>query len=142
MINFMHNLALFWIKTHFSPFGRLFTLGISHILQKCPKFWANFSTVKIMYVVILTVNGLGYFLCVFFTNSSGHPGHESTRFASLHLSVLPHISRAGLPDGFFKPKNPSLGKIGRALDWRLLIYFMTIWNILRAFGTFMTIWFI
>jgi hypothetical protein len=29
----------------------------------------------------------------------------------------------------FKPKIPILGKFWRALDWKMLIYFMAIWNI-------------
>jgi hypothetical protein len=36
----------------------------------------------------------------------------------------------------FQTKNPSLGKFWRALDWKMLIYFTAIWNILQAFGTF------
>jgi hypothetical protein len=34
----------------------------------------------------------------------------------------------------FKPKNPNLGKFGRVLRWKMLIYFMSIWSILRPFG--------
>jgi hypothetical protein len=61
--------------------------------------------------------------------------------------------KAGLPDFLvarffgFQTKNPNLGKFWRALDWKILIYFMAIWNILRTFGklydnlvNFMTIW--
>jgi hypothetical protein len=33
-------------------------------------------------------------------------------------------------------KNPILGKFWRALEWQMLIYFMSIWNILRTFGIF------
>jgi hypothetical protein len=29
-----------------------------------------------------------------------------------------------------------LGKFWSALDWKILIYFMVIWNILRSFGIF------
>jgi hypothetical protein len=36
----------------------------------------------------------------------------------------------------FQTKNPNLGKFWRALDWKMLIYFMDIWNILRTFGIF------
>jgi hypothetical protein len=36
----------------------------------------------------------------------------------------------------FKPKTPNLGKFLRALDWKMLTYFMAICNILRAFGKF------
>jgi hypothetical protein len=31
-------------------------------------------------------------------------------------------------------KNPNFGKIWRALKWKMLVYFMTIWNILRPFS--------
>jgi hypothetical protein len=36
----------------------------------------------------------------------------------------------------FQTKNPNLGKFLRALDGKMLIYFMAIWNILRPFGKF------
>jgi hypothetical protein len=31
-------------------------------------------------------------------------------------------------------KNRNLGKFWRALEWKVLVYIMTIWNILRPFG--------
>jgi hypothetical protein len=34
----------------------------------------------------------------------------------------------------FKTKNPNLGKFWRALEWKMLVYFMTIWNIIHPFG--------
>jgi hypothetical protein len=36
----------------------------------------------------------------------------------------------------FQTKDPHLGKFCRALDWKMLIYFMAIWNILPTFGIF------
>jgi hypothetical protein len=38
---------------------------------------------------------------------------------------------AGLPDGIYivKPKI-QMGKFWRALEWRILLYFMPIWNML------------
>jgi hypothetical protein len=36
----------------------------------------------------------------------------------------------------FQTENPNLGKFFRASDWKMLIYFMAIWNTLRIFGTF------
>jgi hypothetical protein len=35
---------------------------------------------------------------------------------------------------YFQTKNPNLGKFWRALEWKILVYFMTIWNILLPFG--------
>jgi hypothetical protein len=35
---------------------------------------------------------------------------------------------------YFQTKNPNLGKFWRALECKMLVYFMTIWNILRTFG--------
>jgi hypothetical protein len=36
----------------------------------------------------------------------------------------------------FQAENPNLGKFWRALDEKMLIYFMAIWNILQTFGIF------
>jgi hypothetical protein len=36
----------------------------------------------------------------------------------------------------FQTKNPNLSKFWKALDWKMLIYFMAIWNILRTYGIF------
>jgi hypothetical protein len=36
----------------------------------------------------------------------------------------------------FQTKNPNLGKFGRALQWKMLAYFMNIWNSLRPFLIF------
>jgi hypothetical protein len=33
----------------------------------------------------------------------------------------------------FQTKNQNLGKFRRALDWKMLIYLMEIWNILQTF---------
>jgi hypothetical protein len=37
---------------------------------------------------------------------------------------------------YFQTKNPTLGKFWRALDWKMLICIMPIWNILWTFGIF------
>jgi hypothetical protein len=34
----------------------------------------------------------------------------------------------------FQIKNPNLGKFWRALEWKMLVYFMVIWYILWRFG--------
>jgi hypothetical protein len=34
---------------------------------------------------------------------------------------------------YFQAKNPNLGKFWRALEWKMLVYCMNIWNILRPF---------
>jgi hypothetical protein len=45
-------------------------------------------------------------------------------------------TRQGCQMVYFQTKNPNLGKLWRALDWIMLIYFMAIWNILQTFGIF------
>jgi hypothetical protein len=35
---------------------------------------------------------------------------------------------------YFQTKNTNFGKIWRALEWKILLYFVTIWNIVRPFG--------
>jgi hypothetical protein len=46
----------------------------------------------------------------------------------------------------FKPKNPNLGKFWRALEWKIFVYSMAIWNIYGLFGIFygelVSIWYI
>jgi hypothetical protein len=37
---------------------------------------------------------------------------------------------------YFQTKNPNLGKFLTALDWKMLINFMAIWNILWTFWVF------
>jgi hypothetical protein len=37
---------------------------------------------------------------------------------------------------YFQSKNLNLGNFWRALDWKMLIKFMTLWNILRTFDIF------
>jgi hypothetical protein len=36
---------------------------------------------------------------------------------------------------YFQTKNPNLGKFLGSLEWKKLVYFMTIWNSLLTFGT-------
>jgi hypothetical protein len=75
------------------------------------------------------------------------------------------MPRTGLPDGIFSyqksqlvcfhTKNPNLCIFSLDLEWKMLVYFMAIWNILRPFsifygqiiylrqfGNFMVIWYI
>jgi hypothetical protein len=81
-------------------------------------FWAIFHNVK-SYVLILTEIELGYFLGDFFTNSSGYPGFNQ-----------------GCQMVYFQTKNPNLGKLWRVLQWKMLLYFMSIWYILLQIGIF------
>jgi hypothetical protein len=37
---------------------------------------------------------------------------------------------------YFHTKNPTLGNFWRALEWKSLVYYLAMWNILRPFGTF------
>jgi hypothetical protein len=41
---------------------------------------------------------------------------------------------------YLQTKNPNLGKFWRALDWKMLIHFMSIWNALLTFGIFYDLW--
>jgi hypothetical protein len=42
----------------------------------------------------------------------------------------------------FQTKNPNLGKFLRAIEWKLLVYFMVIWLIIWPFGNVVVIWYI
>jgi hypothetical protein len=52
----------------------------------------------------------------------------------------PHLDQ-GCQMVSFQTKNPNLDKFWRALDRKMLMYFMTIWNILQTLRYFMTIWY-
>jgi hypothetical protein len=50
---------------------------------------------------------------------------------------------------YFQTTNPNLGKFGMSLEWKMLVYFMTIWNIYEPLGIlygclvwFVVIWYI
>jgi hypothetical protein len=53
-----------------------------------------------------------------------------------------HESQVSLPirvarwPVYFQTKNPDLGKIWRALQWSMLVYYMAIWSNLQLFGIF------
>jgi hypothetical protein len=51
-----------------------------------------------------------------------------------HLFPLVYIQGCQMVS--FQTKNPNVGKFWRALDWKLLIYFMAVRNILQTFDTF------
>jgi hypothetical protein len=62
---------------------------------------------------------------------------------------LPETWAQGCQMVHFQTKNPNLGKFVRAWDWKMLMYFMAIWNTSRAFEIFydhlahcMFIWYI
>jgi hypothetical protein len=37
---------------------------------------------------------------------------------------------------YFQTKNGLSGKFWKTLKWKMLVYFMVVWNILRSFGKF------
>jgi hypothetical protein len=50
---------------------------------------------------------------------------------------------------YFQTKNPNLGKFWRVLQWKMFVYYLSVWSILRLFGIFcgplvyfMAIWYI
>jgi hypothetical protein len=52
------------------------------------------------------------------------------------VEVMKASSTPGLPDGLFsKPKITIWVKCWRSLEWKMLLYFMTIWKIFWSFGT-------
>jgi hypothetical protein len=42
---------------------------------------------------------------------------------------------------YFPTKNPNLGKFWRALEWKMLVYFMTICNIYSHLVLVMAVWY-
>jgi hypothetical protein len=62
----------------------------------------------------------------------------ATFWATLKQTYPVTLSYAAvLPDGLFSnQKDPNLWKIWRVWQWKILVYFMSIWSIFRPFGIF------
>jgi hypothetical protein len=54
----------------------------------------------------------------------------------LSVHVLQLTVRTGLPEGLFSYQSPNLGIFWRVCEWKMLVYFMMICNILRTHGIF------
>jgi hypothetical protein len=62
-------------------------------------------------------------------------GLTEMKISSVHAASTPDSNpNQGLPDVYFQTKYPILGKYWRALDWKMLIYYVSFKNILRTFG--------
>jgi hypothetical protein len=103
--------------------------------------------------------GLGYILGDVLIISSGHPGKkreaddddskfdltwkmtikilQKMRTEKIDLKIIPSGAAQwypGLPNGIFLNQTPYLGIFWRALKYKMLKYFMALWNMLRSFG--------
>jgi hypothetical protein len=55
------------------------------------------------------------------------------------------LSKQGWQMVYFQNNNPNFGKFRRALEWKMLVYFMSIWDILQRaiwyiYGTLVILW--
>jgi hypothetical protein len=95
---------LLWATIYF---GRLITLGsfFENCRKKPQNFDDSFSKVPVTYVLILTKNGLVFFLGDCFTNSSGHPAVHGEDFLAFAMNqTRAHQGR----HHFFESKYPIL----------------------------------
>jgi hypothetical protein len=60
------------------------------------------------------------------------PSRHIDMFRYLKLPLKPS-AKQGCQMVYFQTKNTNLGKFWRALKWKMLVYVMVIWNILRPF---------
>jgi hypothetical protein len=71
--------------------------------------------------------------------------NETTFFSPLFASLQnPDVQFDRRDQGcqmvYLQTKNPDLGKFWRVLQWKMMVYFMANWSILRQIGIFMAIW--
>jgi hypothetical protein len=59
--------------------------------------------------------------------------HGYVRQRGLLMTLLYFL---GLPDGIFSYENPNLGILWRVLEWKVLVYFIALWYILRSLDKF------
>jgi hypothetical protein len=60
---------------------------------------------------------------------------------SSRIAIANQYRNQGCQIVCFQTKNPNFGKIWRALERTMLLYFMTIWSILRSFGIIFGLWY-
>jgi hypothetical protein len=53
-----------------------------------------------------------------------------------HFQVIETDRKQGCQMAYFQTNNSNLGKFFRVLQWKMLVYFMSIWSILWSFGLF------
>jgi hypothetical protein len=63
-------------------------------------------------------------------------------FHKFLVGEIEFLWKQGCQMAYFQTKNPDLGKIWRALEWKMLECFMVIWYILWPFGNLVVIWYI
>jgi hypothetical protein len=67
-----------------------------------------------------------------------------TKILNKFSTASPAASNQGCQMVCFQTKNPNLGKLWRVLQWKIMVYFMDTWSILRSFVIhtyFMDIWY-
>jgi hypothetical protein len=80
---------------------------------------------------------------------SGHPAGYCDVARRISKYIQHRFAETARVARCFPNQNPNLGKFWSCLDWKMLIYFMTVWNILQTFGIchgplvhFVLIWYI
>jgi hypothetical protein len=71
---------------------------------------------------------------------SGNPELKSSNQFLRQEKLRFQAARDNLQQGCqmvcFQTKNPNMSRFWRAFEWRMLVCFLVIWNILRPFGIF------
>jgi hypothetical protein len=101
----------------FSTVGRLLALGTFENYRSSTNFYVTYTHSN-SNGLFVTKKSVGQHFGRFFTNSSGRP--------------LDH----GCQMVCFQTKNTNLGKFWGVLQWKILVYFMIFWSILRPLEIF------
>jgi hypothetical protein len=64
------------------------------------------------------------------------PTHFCLALAAWSSGIVPNRVEQGCQMVRFQTKNPNMGKFWGVLQWKILVYFMTIWSILRPLEMF------
>jgi hypothetical protein len=91
------------------------------MFRSSPKFLITFFDGKVKhktYNINVGKNGWAIFWATF----------SQTHLVTLHKIGIREFE-TGLPDGLFKYQNPYLDIFWRALEWKMLVYFLTISNV-------------
>jgi hypothetical protein len=97
------------------------------------------TSLRTLSQLICTLTRAIYFQGTILQGSTNPPfttGWRSDEKISLFTTCFFYLGMQGCQMVYFHAQNPTLGIFWRVLEWKMLVYFMTIWNILRSFGKF------
>jgi hypothetical protein len=100
-----------------------------HVFRKLyPRKYARASKIVPMYICT--------YVCTYVFRKLSYLSRYVHCKRRCKFSVIPHLKQ-GCKMVYFHTKTPNLGMVWKVLEWKMFVYFMTIWN-----NTYTVMWYI